>query len=161
MEQTKLELVVNEILNGELSEKELFIVDITISPKNEISLIIDSNFGVDILDCSTISRHIENTFDRDQEDYELTVGSAGLSTPFKIQRQYQKYLGKEISVLTQKGEKIICTLSGITENGISAEETKKIKIEKSSKKQEIKINHTWNFSEIKAAIPHINFNQKK
>jgi ribosome maturation factor RimP len=161
MEKSKLSQAVNEIIWGELSEKELFIVDIEINSNNEITVVLDSNLGVGILDCTSVSRYIEEKFDREQEDYELTVTSAGLSSPFKIPRQYKKYIGKEINVLTLKGEKIICTLTQVSDEGISGEETKKVKIENTPKKQEIIINHTWNFSEIKKAIPHINFNQKK
>jgi ribosome maturation factor RimP len=160
MEKNQIAQAVNEIICRELSEKEIFIVDIEIKSGNQIDIILDSDSGINISDCAAINQYIEQKFDRDVEDYELTVASAGLSSPFKITRQYKKYIGKEINIQTQKGEKIICTLTKVTEDGIEAEETKKIKIENSKKKEIVTVQQQWKYTEIKKALPHINFNKK-
>lgn len=84
----------------------LFLVDLTVSPSNEINVEVDSAEGVDIDSCAAITRAVEAVFDRDVEDYELEVGSAGLTSPLKIRAQYAKYIGKDMEVLTRDGRKL-------------------------------------------------------
>lgn len=84
---------------------DLFLVDLRVSPANEIVVEIDSPEGVDIDTCAAITRRIEQEFDRDVEDYELEVGSAGLTSPFKVLRQYEKNIGNEVEVLAADGRK--------------------------------------------------------
>ena len=69
---------------------DLFVVDIRISPDNVITVEVDSPTAVDIDECAAITRKIEEKFDRDTEDYELEVGSAGITSDFKIRAQYTK-----------------------------------------------------------------------
>ena len=44
-------------------------------------------------------------FDREIEDYELTVCSAGLDNAFMVNEQYQKHIGKEVGVLLTNGRR--------------------------------------------------------
>ena len=90
---------------------DMFLVDITVTPSNEITIEIDSPSGVDIDSCVAITRAIEAAFDREQEDYELEVGSAGLTSPFKVIGQYEKNLGNELEILTRDGRKLRGVLS--------------------------------------------------
>ena len=79
-----LTATVNEAIEG----TPLFLVDIDVRPGNTIVVEVDSTEGVDIDQCVAITRKIEERFDRDVEDYELEVGSAGLTSPFKVRGQY-------------------------------------------------------------------------
>ncbi len=90
-----------------------FLVDITVSPSNDIVVEIDSNEGVDIDLCSEVTHRIEAEFDRDKEDYSLEVGSAGLTAPFKVVEQYTKNLGKDVEALTRDGRKIHGVLAAV------------------------------------------------
>ncbi len=96
---------VTEIVNGWLAEKEYFLVDVSVSADNCVSVEIDHADGVWIEDCVLLSRHIEANLDRDVEDYELEVGSAGIGQPFKVLRQYINHIGKEVEVLAKDGKK--------------------------------------------------------
>ena len=84
----------------------IFLVDVKITPANEITVEIDSAEGLDIDTCVAITRKIESVFDRDTEDYELEVGSAGLTSPFKVYGQYAKNIGNDVEVLTRDGRKL-------------------------------------------------------
>ena len=64
-----------------ISGTDAFVVEVRVSPANEIVVEIDSPTGVDIDSCAAITRKIESVFDRDVEDYELEVGSAALQHP--------------------------------------------------------------------------------
>ena len=96
---------VTEIVNEWLAEKEYFLVDVSVSADNCVSVEIDHADGVWIEDCVLLSRHIEANLDRDVEDYELEVGSAGIGQPFKVLRQYINHIGKEVEVLAKDGKK--------------------------------------------------------
>lgn len=108
---------------------DCFLVDVTITPDNRITVEIDSDTGVDIDLCARINREIEANFDRDVEDYELEVGSAGLTSPFKVRRQYEKNIGNEVETLTRDGRKLSGILTGINEEGtmFTIEVSKRVK----------------------------------
>lgn len=90
-----------------------FLVDIQVSPDNEIVVDVDSQHGVDLDFCADLTRKIEAAFDRDKEDYSLEVGSAGVTAPFKVAEQYTKNLGNEVEVLTKDGRKLHGTLTAV------------------------------------------------
>lgn len=97
-----LESTVAQALEG----TDLFVVDIKVAPQNEITVEIDSRGDMDIDTCMALSRRIEEVFDREVEDYELEVGSAGLTSPLKVYGQYEKNLGNDMEVVTRDGRKL-------------------------------------------------------
>lgn len=115
----------------------LFLVDLSVSPDNRIVVEIDSTRGVDIEDCTRLSRQIEQAFDRDVEDYELEVGSAGLTAPFKVRGQYEKNIGNDIDVLTRDGRKLSGVLDGINPEGTVFTFTVKEKVKEPGKKRPV------------------------
>ena len=83
------ELLVKTVIEA-ISGTDLFLVEAKVGSSNDINIEIDSASGVDIDTCARITRRIEEVFDRETEDYSLEVGSAGLTSPFKVRRQYEK-----------------------------------------------------------------------
>ena len=96
----KVQSLVEEVLYG-----DQFLVDITVGLGNAISVFVDSDAGISVGECVEISRHIENSLDREIEDFSLEVSSPGLSFPFKVVRQYLKNIGREVETVTTGGEK--------------------------------------------------------
>ena len=97
-----------EIKNvAELKIKQLggYLVDVKVNTANVIVVYIDRVEGVLVEHCLEISKHIEGRFDREIEDYELTVCSAGLDNSFMVDEQYQKYIGKKVGVLLTNGKR--------------------------------------------------------
>ncbi|MED9995521.1 MAG: ribosome assembly cofactor RimP [Paludibacteraceae bacterium] len=128
--------IVSQLVTGFLEGKDCFLVDVTVQPGNFIVVEIDSEVGVDIDTCCAISRHIEDNLDRDVEDYELEVGSTGLTAPFKVLRQYQKNVGNEVEVLAG-GKKMVGVLLQATEENFTIQVAKKIKGQKQPVLEEI------------------------
>ena len=110
-----------------------FFVDVTINLTNSISLYFDRIDGVSIDHCLQISRHIEQHFDRDIEDYDLTVCSAGLDKPFKVPKQYIKYIGHEVGVLMKNGIKHNGVILSLNDDILKLEILKKRKVDKKRK----------------------------
>lgn len=99
-----------QAVEAAIAGTDIFVVDIDVRPGNDISVELDSESGVSLDACAEISRKIEAALDRDKEDFSLEVGSASITAPFKVARQYAKYLGKEVEVLTDDGKKLTGTL---------------------------------------------------
>ena len=91
--------VVSQIVSQWLEDKDYFLVDVTVSPDDKIVVEIDHAEGVWIDDCVELSRYIEAHLNRDEEDYELEVGSAGIGQPFKVLQQYVIHKGCEVEVM--------------------------------------------------------------
>ena len=87
--------------------KELggYLVEVKINTNNNITIYIDSVEGVLVEDCLKVSRYFEENFDRDIEDYGLTVCSSGLERPFVVAEQYKKNIGNEVKVLLKNGKR--------------------------------------------------------
>ncbi|MDE6469227.1 MAG: ribosome assembly cofactor RimP [Muribaculaceae bacterium] len=98
-----------------ISGTDLFIVDITVSPANDIVVGLDSATGVDIDICASITRDIEQVFDRDTEDYSLEVGSVGITSDFKVRGQYDKNIGNDLEILTRDGRKLRGVLTAVAQ----------------------------------------------
>lgn len=94
-----------QFIEKELEGTSYFLVETSVTPNNEIKVEIDSLDSVDIDFCIALSRKIEAGFPREPEDYELEVGSAGFTSPFKVRKQYEKNIGNEVEVLARDGKK--------------------------------------------------------
>ena len=112
---------VEKLLSDALEErKDLFLIDLTISPDNKIKIIIDGDEGVSVEDCVFISRAIEHNLDREENDFSLQVMSAGASSPLTNKRQYKKNINRTLKLQTES-DKIEGVLTGVTDNDITVE----------------------------------------
>lgn len=120
-------------VESQLKDTEYFLTDIKVSANNEITVEIDSMTPGDIDECVKLTQAIESAFDRDIEDYELEVGTAGLTSPLKVKRQYEKYIGRDLEVLTNDGRKLHGMLRKTGDDGIVLAIEQKVKKEGSKK----------------------------
>jgi len=146
--------VILRMVEEKLSDT-MFIVDVTVGLGNAISVIIDSDEGLSIDKCIEMSRHIEHQFDREVEDFSLEVSSPGLTQPFRVLRQYLKNLGKEVEILTSKGEKMAGVLKSADDKCFSVEITNNIKVD--GKKTVETKTVEFSLQEIKTVKPVITF----
>lgn len=134
----------------------LFLVDLHVSDTFKIFVSLDGDNGVNLQDCITISRFIENNLDREEQDFSLEVASAGVSTPLKSVRQYKKNIGRTLKVKTNN-EIIEAKLEAVNDEFItlswSSREPKKI----GKGKETVQHNREIPYSEIKEAIVTIIF----
>ncbi len=138
-----------EHIEGELSNTDCFLVDLTIGADNRIVVEIDSDTCVDIDFCVALTRSIEQAFDREDEDYELEVGSAGLTSPFKTIRQYRKNIGNEVEVLTADGKKIKGELTEAGDADFTILLKQKVKKEGAKRPVEEEVPTTFEYNQVK------------
>ena len=153
IDKQELTQAINEFIDG----TNLFLVEVKVSPANEIVVTIDSEDSIDIDTCVSLSRHIESKFDREQEEYELEVGSAGLSSPFVVLRQYKKYIGKEVEVLTKAGQKLVGVLKSAEEDEFTVVVTVKEKPEGAKRKVDVEKEYSFKYDEVKYTKYSIRF----
>lgn len=136
-----VESVVNEWLEG----KEYFLVEVTVSADDCIVVTIDHAEGVWIEDCAELSRYIESHLDREKEDYELEVGSAGLGQPFRVRKQFEIHVGQPVETQTKDGHKYQGTLVEVGDEGFTMEVEQKVKPEgaKRAKKELVAMHFTY------------------
>ena len=136
------------LIENYLSENEkIFLVSLNFSTSNHIEVLIDSFSGINISDCITLNRYIENGLNRDEEDFSLKVSSAGLTEPFKVFKQYEKNIGKKVKVQLNNGNVLIGKMvDADSKKGLLLEMKKREKIGK--QKLVIKESLNINFKEI-------------
>ncbi|MGL4293739.1 MAG: ribosome assembly cofactor RimP [Bacteroidales bacterium] len=131
------------------TESESFLVDVLVKPGNLIVVEIDSEAGIDIDECVGISRFIEAALDRETEDYELEVGSAGVTSPMKVPRQFIKNIGNPVEVLTRAGIKLSGVLTEADDAGFTVTVSKQVKAEGAKRKMTVEENLRFGFGEVK------------
>ena len=107
-----------ELVNNALEGSDKFLVNLKITPDNRIFVDIDGDNGITVDDCIELSRTIEGQLDRDAEDFELNVSSAGADQPLKLVRQYRKNVGRDLEVVMFDGKEAEGTLENADDNGI-------------------------------------------
>ena len=131
--KTVLKLIderIEELANG------LFVVDLTISATNVIHVEIDKHEGnVSVSDCMAVSRNVEHNLDREEEDFELHVSSAGLDKPFRVPAQFAKNIGREVNVVMLDGTKKTGELKSANTKELVLETTRNEKPEGKKKKE--------------------------
>ncbi|MEI8202504.1 MAG: ribosome assembly cofactor RimP [Bacteroidota bacterium] len=110
--------IIENLINEHLSGSDKFLVECNLKPSNLIMVFIDSDSKILIDDCIQLSRYVEHKLNRDDEDFELNVSSAGLDQPFKLIRQYKKNIGKAVDVKLKTGLKHTGILLNANENQI-------------------------------------------
>lgn len=141
--------VVKALVEEWLSGKDYFLTDLTISADDRIVVEIDHKDGVWIEDCVELSRFIESGLDRELEDFELEVGSAGIGQPFKVLRQYQIHQGDRVEVLKADGKKLVGVLGEADEEGFTLTVAEKVRLEGKKRPELVDRDYRLTFSEVK------------
>lgn len=138
-----------------LADKDYFFVDATVDADNRIVVEIDHKDGVWIEDCCDLSRYIESKLDRDAEDFELEVGSAGIGQPLKVYQQYLNSIGKEMEVMTADGKKLTGIMTKADEQGFDLTYTEKQRVEGKKRPVAVEVTRTFAYDQpkwVKAVI---------
>ena len=142
-----------KLVEEHLGEGEIFLVDLVIKRGNQISVFIDGDHRVTIEACRHLSRFLEESLDRETEDFDLTVSSAGADRPLKLPRQYRKNIGNDLELVSKSGDKFTGKVLKADELGVEIEQ---YPVKKSKNEQE-KIIVSLKYDEIKSAKEVISF----
>lgn len=146
-----------QIVNDFLLSSDTYLVDVKVGTDNRILVEIDAFDGITIDQCVELSKFIESKLDREVEDYELEVGSAGLTEPFKVLKQYEKCQGEEVEVLTATGIKHTGILIDVEQDHFKLEVETTVKPEGAKRKTTVVETITFNYKDIKTTKRTIRF----
>ncbi|MGN1214084.1 MAG: ribosome assembly cofactor RimP [Bacteroidaceae bacterium] len=153
IDKTKVKGLVDQWLEG----KDYFLTDLSISDDDRIVVEIDHKEGVWIEDCVELSKFIESNLDRDVEDYELEVGSAGIGQPFKVRQQYENNVGSEVEAVLNNGKKTLGILKSVDDRGFTLTSKEKIRPEGAKRPKMVEVDHSYAFDEVKEVRAVIKF----
>lgn len=161
---TKIDMISKERITALIDEriqelkKDLYVVEMTVSASNVIRVELDRVEGfVAVEDCMSVSRNIEHNLDREAEDFELHVSSAGLDKPFRHENQYRKNIGKRVKVKLQDSTKQEGELIAYDANELKLRDKVKKKIEGKKKKEWVELIYTFEMKDIKETKIVISF----
>ncbi|MDR2025995.1 MAG: ribosome assembly cofactor RimP [Prevotellaceae bacterium] len=148
--------LIEKLVADNIAGTDMFIVNAEVKPDNIVSVILDSDTAVSIDNCADINRHICSSLESLGEDtFEVTVYSAGLSEPLKLQRQYIKHIGEEVEIIRKSGEKQRGILRRVDDSSIEIEYTVKKKAPGAKKKETVSLNETIGLDSVKLTRPVI------
>ena len=151
---------IREIIDEKLAGTDLFLVGIRQSPSNEIEITIDSDTSVGIDRCAELSRAVEEAFDRDAEDFELTVMSAGIGQPLTMLRQYRKLIGREVEAVLKDGSKLTAVLKDASAEALTLSYSEKVAVEGKKRRVSVERERTIPLAEIKTTREHLRFQSR-
>ena len=149
---------IKDAIGEEIVARGCFLVDVTVSKDNDIVLTVESESGtIELDDCVSLSRYFETKFDREVEDYSLTVSSAGLDQPFKVLKQFIKAIGTKVEVSLKGGRKMVAELVEADEEGVSLKYSVKEAVEGKKKKELVEHMDRFTMEQINSVRPYIEF----
>lgn len=146
---------IEEIATRYLEKTDLFLVEVSCTASNEIEVVVDSDDYLTIEDCIKLSKAIEGELDREVEDFELSVYSAGIGQPLKIHRQYLKTIGRMVEVTLRTGLKVTGQLTAVDDKGITIEYQTKESVEGKKRKETVTKTEEYAFDQIKTTIEEL------
>ena len=147
-----------DAVSNEIVARGCFLVDAAVSKDNDVIITVESEEGVvELEDCVAISRCFEAAFDREKEDYSITVTSAGLDQPFKVFRQFEKAVGTQVEALLKGGRKIVALLDAADQESVTLRYSVKEAVEGKKKKELVEHVDRFTMDQINGVKPYITF----
>ena len=149
---------IKDALQSELVARGCFLVDVSVSKDNDIVVTIESENGkIELDDCVALSRYFETRFDREVEDYSLTMTSAGLDQPFKVLKQFEKAVGTKVEVQLRGGKKMVALLEAADEESVTLKYSVKEAVEGKKKKELVEHVDRFTMDQVNSVRPFIEF----
>jgi ribosome maturation factor RimP len=145
---------IKELVEKAIEGSSMFITAVQVKPGNKIMVFLDGDHGVSIEDCVILSRYIEKSLNRDENDFELSVSSHGLTSPFVLPRQYMNSIGKTVTVLENSGIKTKGVIMSATETHFTFLPEKTGKKAKNPEEEHVLV---FSYEEVKEVKPNISF----
>lgn len=148
---------ISQIIDEKIASDGVFVVELTVGADNRITLVVDKKEGVDIEYCVELSRLVESKLDRDVEDYELEVSSAGIGCELKVLGQFEKNLGNMVEVTYGNGSHKKGVLVSADAEAFEVDIEEKVLVEGAKKKQSVVNRYRYAYDEVKQVKDIISF----
>ncbi|HBZ33506.1 MAG TPA: ribosome assembly cofactor RimP [Bacteroidales bacterium] len=149
--------IIRQLIADYLKDGDCYLVSLSISDDNRIEVIIDSDGSVSLEQCAELNNYLNEHLDRDAEDYELEVSSAGLTSPLVLPRQFRKNIGNPVVALTTDGRKIHATLTAADDNNIELAYQVKQQLPGSKRKTLVEQKENFTYQQLKQVTYDLKF----
>lgn len=156
--------LIADTVAGAIEGTGMFVVDITVSPSDDIVVELDSPGDLDVDTCARVNRALADALEAvdPEADFSIEVGSAGITSPLKVRGQYLKNIGREVEVLTRDGRKLRGTLTAVSgeDEPLSFTLTSSVKVKEPGQKRPLIKEQTETFNvadSVKSVVPTIDF----
>jgi ribosome maturation factor RimP len=126
-----IEKRVTELVEEKIADRpDLFLVSVKMHSSGKLVILVDGDQGIGIADCAAISRHVGFHLEEEnviENAYNLEVSSPGIDAPLVLPRQYVKNIGRQLAIKMVDGSRREGKLTGMAEDAVVIEETKKEK----------------------------------
>ena len=146
-----------EFVEKELQNTDCFLVKAEILSGKNIVVEIDSDTRVDIDFVAELNRKIEDHFAPEIDDYDLEVGSVGLTSPLVLPRQYRKNAGNDVEVITKEGKKLHGMLKSADDSGFVLAVREKVKREGEKRPVIETVDKPFRYEDVKSVVYEIKF----
>lgn len=143
----------------EPEHQHAFPVEINVHGSGRVEVFVDSDDAVSFSLCRRISRHLEAHLDEGGmlgERYTLEVSSPGATRPLSLPRQFPKHVGRTLEVKIDDERAVTGELKGVSESGITLEETRTFRDERNKRQRET-VTHELPFGEFRGATVQLKF----
>ncbi|MBC8053079.1 MAG: ribosome assembly cofactor RimP [Sphingobacteriaceae bacterium] len=133
-----IEQRVTDLVEEKIADRpDLFLVNVKMHPNGKLIILVDGDNGIAVGDCAAISRHVGYHLEEEnviEEAYNLEVSSPGLDTPLTLQRQYEKNIGRSVTIKLSESKPSEGKLLSFNDEGLTIEEM----IKEKGKKAELR-----------------------
>ena len=144
---------VEQIIEG----TDMYLVHLSVSPRQRISVLLDTDAGISIDECGYVNRHLVEALGPAMDDYDVEVSSPGLTEPFRITRQFVKHVGDDLQVVCTDGTRHKGLLVSADDTEIVLRTTRMVRQPGERKKSAETVNETLTRADIKSAKLIIKF----
>lgn len=146
-----------EFVEQKLEGTDCFLVKAEIHKGKDILVEIDSDTRVDIDFVARLNQDIETEFAPEIDEYNLEVGSVGLTSPLILPRQFKKNVGNDVEVVTKEGKKLRGMLRESDEEGFVLASREKVKKEDQKRPSIETVERRFAFGDVKSVVYEIKF----
>lgn len=139
---------IRELIDSYTADKPVFLVELKLGADGRIGVFIGSDNGASVKDCEQLNRFLSEALDREHNDFELVVSTAGVGEPLKVWRQYTSNVGRDVKVKLTEGGSIEGKLTAAEDNRITVLTRSKERIEGRKSKQWVEQEHVLDLSAI-------------
>lgn len=151
--------LISKLVEEHLAGSGLFLVGVKVSADNDIDVTVEAETrDVNLDDCTELNNWLESQLDRNVEGHSLTVGSAGLTQPFKVFKQFKKAEGSKVELLIAGGRKIKgAVLDKADQDRIWVSYSSLEAVEGRKRKESVRHSEAFSYSELLSVKREIDF----
>ncbi|PID90309.1 MAG: hypothetical protein CSA97_03550 [Bacteroidetes bacterium] len=144
--------IVCDWLSEYTEDSDFFVVRVIVRPGEELEVEVDRDGGLSSDECSEICRFVNEKLEAQGEDWCVTVGSPGLTSPMRMPRQFLKNVGRDVEVLQADGKKIRGKLLRASDGGFTIEVGEKVRREGKKRPEVVLREMDFSYAGVKSVV---------